>query len=818
MKHLYLLLIGLSASLAVAQEASLSGRILSSGKPVEYATVFLKSPVYATTSDSLGGYLLPQIEAGTYTLEVSAVGFGRSETIITLTAGEARQLDLELKADKHILEEVVITGVTKATLIRENPVAIISIPAKAIEQSNEGNIVDALVKNAPGLSAVKTGPNISKPFIRGLGYNRVLTLYDGVRQEGQQWGDEHGIEVDPYNIDKAEVIKGPASLMYGSDALAGVMSLMPYMPAPWDSLLHGKFVSEYQSNNGLIGNGLRLSYRKNHWFTSVSGSYRIAKNYSNPVDGRVYNTGFDEKNITALYGYETKKGVSHINATLYDNLQGIPDGSRDSLTRQFTKQVFEGNDDTLSKRPLVSQQELDAYKLSPLHQRIQHYRIYTHHNYAVGKGNLDALLAFQQNIRREYTHPTLPRQAGLYVQLNTVNYGLRYNFRELAHIETSVGLNGMWQNNKNKDATDFPIPDYSLFDAGLFVHLKWKKNNWTLGGGLRYDMRAVSWGHFHVKTNPSNGFQDQVTGADTVNAYLQYPSFSKTFSGVSASLGGTYRINDRLSMKFNIARGYRAPGITELSSNGLDPGAHIIYYGNRSFVPEFSLQEDLGISGNFRHLNASLSIFNNHIQNYIYLSQLTDANNEPLTDAQGNRTFQYQQSMAQLYGLEAFLSLHPENIKGLLFDNSFTCVYGYNRGPAFKGKGLQGEYLPFIPPLKWVGALSQKLRTGKGMLRSLTPKLELEWSAAQDRYLALYHTETLTPGYTLLNIGISAEVGYYKTSTFELQLQANNLLDVAYQSNLNRLKYFEYYNASPNGRSGIYNMGRNLCVKLVMGF
>lgn len=817
MKKLSTLLFVMLCFFGKAQNTSVSGKIRSSGNPVEYATVFLKGTAYATTSDSLGFFFLRDLAPGTYTLEVSAVGFMKTEKQISITADAPLTLNLELLVDKHSLEEVVITGVTKATLIRENPVAILSISTKAIEQSNESNIVDALVKHAPGLNAVKTGPNISKPFIRGLGYNRVLTLYDGVRQEGQQWGDEHGIEVDPYNIERAEVIKGPASLMYGSDALAGVVSLMPYMPAEWDSLWHGKLVSEYQSNNGLIGNGLRLSYRKNQWFTSLSGAYRIAKNYSNPVDGRVYNTGFDEKNMSALFGYKSTKGLSHVNFTLYDNVQGIPDGSRDSLSRYFTKQVFEGNQDTLSKRPAVTDSELNSYKFSPLHQRIQHYRVYTRHNYNLGKGNLDALLAFQQNVRREYTHPTFPKQAGLYVQLNTVNYGLQYNFREFAHLETAIGVNGMWQNNRNKDATDFPIPDYSLFDAGLFVHLKWKKNNWTVGGGLRYDTRTVGWKHFHVKTNPANDFQEQVSGADTVNSYLQYPEFNKTFSGVSASLGLTYKIADGLSMKVNVARGYRAPGITELSSNGLDPGAHIIYYGNRSFGPEFSLQEDIGLTGNFRDFHMSLSLFNNHIQNYIYLSQLTDANNEPLTDAQGNRTFQYQQASAQLYGMEAFLSVHPERWKGFMFDNSFICVYGFNRSSAFKGKGLGGEYLPFIPPIKWMSTVAQKFRTGK-VLRSLTPKVEFEYNATQDKYLALYQTETLTPGYGLLNIGLSAEIVYYKAHILELQVQANNVLDQAYQSNLNRLKYFEYYNSSPNGRSGIYNMGRNICVKAILRF
>jgi len=99
-----------------------------------------------------------------------------------------------------------------------------------IDQNLSTNIIDAIAKTLPGISAVTTGPNISKPFIRGLGFNRVLTLYDGVRQEGQQWGDEHGIEVDGYGVAKIEVVKGPASLSYGSDALAGVVNLIPFPP------------------------------------------------------------------------------------------------------------------------------------------------------------------------------------------------------------------------------------------------------------------------------------------------------------------------------------------------------------------------------------------------------------------------------------------------------------------------------------------------------------------------------------------------------------------------------------------------------------
>ena len=395
-----------------------------------------------------------------------------------------------------------------------------------------------------------------------------MTLYDGIRQEGQQWGDEHGIEVDAYNIGKAEVIKGPASLMYGSDAVAGVVSLFPSTSRDKDSSIRGKVLSEYQSNNGLTGTSLKLGQSGRHWMWFLSGSYRLAKNYTNSIDGRVYNTGFDEKNFSGTIGHSDEKGYTHLSFTLYDNLQGIPDGSRDSVTRQFTKQVSEIPFDDLKKRPIVSDAELNSYKLSPLHQHIQHYRIYTSNHYQIGQGDIDALLAFQQNIRREYNHPTAPEQPGMYVRLNTINYGLRYNAPKFLNLETSTGVNGMFQNNKNEEATDFPIPDYNLFDMGTYGFVKWKYLKWTISGGLRYDFRYVSGNDFYVAPNPKNGFEQHVALPDTTGARLQFPAFKHSFDGLSLSVGATYMLTEQIGIKANIARAFRAPNITEIASNG----------------------------------------------------------------------------------------------------------------------------------------------------------------------------------------------------------------------------------------------------------
>ena len=799
-----------------AQTASIHGIVTSDSSAVPYAYVIVKDTPFGTVTDSLGKYYIDNIPAGTYLVHVNCVGYEKAEKTIVLVENRKHSLNFDLIEDERLTTDVVITGVTRATLISENPVSIISVSPEQLDRTVESNVVDALVKNAPGVTAMKTGPNISKPFIRGLGYNRVLTLYDGVRQEGQQWGDEHGLEVDAYNIHKAEVIKGPASLMYGSDALAGVVSFMPYVPDENDSLIHGKITSEYQANNNLIGNGLQLNYSTGHWVAAVRGSYRVAKNYRNNYDGRVYNTGFDEKNISALVGYKTSRGYSHLNVTLYDNLQGIPDGSRDSLSRQFTKQVYEGTEDDIKNRPIVSDKELNGYKLSPLHQHIQHYRLFSHSFYRIGRSDVAVLLAFQQNVRREYNHPTVPDQAGLYVRLNTINYSIRYNAPSFKNIETSIGINGMSQNNISKDATDFPIPNYSLFDIGSYLYLKWKHNKTTISGGIRYDTRTIHWDDIYVKTNPSTGFN--YISEDTTNAYLQYPSFDKTFSGVSASVGLTHKISKRVNLKLNIARGYRAPSITELSSNGLDPGAHILYLGDRTFKPEFSLQEDIGVTIDYKNVSMSASIYNNNIQNYIYLTKLLDANGNPITDAQGNKTYQYKQSLAALYGLEATLSIHPEKLKGFSFDNAFALTYGFNKNPIYKDQGINGEYLPFIPPVKLFSSISDKIKTRSKSITSVTPRVEVEVTGSQNRYLNLNETETFTKGYALINIGIATEIAYSSKNMMQLYLQINNLLNTTYQSNLSRLKYFEYYTQSPNVRSGIYNMGRNISVKAVINF
>ncbi len=655
----------------------------------------------------------------------------------------------------------------------------------------------------------------------------MLTLYDGIlRVETQQWGDEHGVPMDDYIIDKAEVIEGPSSLMYGSDAIAGVLSMFTALPKETDGRIHGKFLSEYQTNNALIGNSMSITQGFNHWSYALRGSERIAKNYIDPIDGRVYNTNFKMTNASAFFGYKNASGYSHLNFTFYDNRQGIPDGSRDSLTRKFTYQIYESQGenvkqsqvDTIKNRPIVPENVLNSYHLSPLSQRIQDYRVYADNYYHVGQSDIKFILGYEQNIRREFDHPTDPAQAGEYIVLNTIDYGLRCNAPAFLNIELSAGANGMYQTNSNKNATDFPIPDYHLFDIGSYVYGKWKHKKWTIAGGIRYDHRNENGRAMYTKADSITGFYHQVSLSDSSGGIEPFHPFKLNFEGITGSFGSTYQLNDQISLKANIARGYRSPNITEIASNGLDPGAHIYYIGNLDFKPEFSLQEDVGVLGTFTDMSFSLSVFNNYIQNYIYEDQKVDANGNPVVIVPGNKTFQYQQTNARLYGMNAMLNFHPKYWKAFQFNNSFSLVYGYNLNPKYKGDGVDGEYLPFIPPPRWLSSINYNVPVKNKILQLFSFKAEADYNVAQNRYLGLYKTETPTAAYTLMNASVHTDISYSPKQHISIQLSVNNIFNTAYQNHLSRLQYFEYYTKSPNGHLGIYNMGRNICMKMIIPF
>lgn len=138
------------------------------------------------------------------------------------------------------------------------------------------------MENIPGVQAMDIGSGFSKPMIRGMGFNRVAVLENGIKQEGQQWGADHGLELDAFNVDAVNVMKGPASLLYGSDAMGGVIDIAP-VQVPAENMLFGDVTLLGKSVNGTIGASLMLGIKRNAWYTRLRyseqrfGDYRIGR-------------------------------------------------------------------------------------------------------------------------------------------------------------------------------------------------------------------------------------------------------------------------------------------------------------------------------------------------------------------------------------------------------------------------------------------------------------------------------------------------------------------------------------------------------------
>ncbi len=230
-----------------------------------------------------------------------------------------------------------------------------------------------------------------------------------------------------------------------------------------------------------------------------------------------------------------------------------------------------------------------------------------------------------------------------------------------------------------------------------------------------------------------------------------------------------------------------------------------------------SLQEDIGIAFSTAHITCEVDVFNNIISNYIYNEKVLNSHGQDSVIVPGSQTFQYQAAKAQLYGGEISFDIHPHPLDWLHFENSISILYALNKGVPGIPISDSAKYLPFIPPMHTHSELCADIKKKFKYFSSIYAKVEMDYYAKQDKAYLAFNTETTTPGYTLFNTGIGADVTSKGGNTlFSFHISGNNITDVAYQSHLSRLKYFEEYPNNGSGRNGIYNMGRNISVKLLI--
>lgn len=766
-------------------KAKLSGIITDTkGQPLAGATIYLHEARTGTVAGVDGHFTTPEVPAGKYLVEISYQGYASVLELISITENLNRNFVLKETYAEH--DAVTVTGVASATKVKQSAQPVSIVKKADLLRSSSTNIIDALGKLVPGVSGLSTGPAISKPIIRGLGYNRVVTIHDGVRQEGQQWGDEHGIEIDEYSLQRAEVLKGPASLLYGSDAMAGVLNLITNVPVE-QGTARGNIMSAFNDNNGLRAVSANLAAHDKSGFNwNIYGTSKSAADYRNKYDGRVFNSRFKENNFGGYFGINKTWGYSHILISSFNQKLGMVEGARDAATGAFL--IFP---ESPAER-IATKDELNSRDFYTPGQNIHHFKIASDNNIAVGTGRLALNLGFQRNQRKELGDPDAPTVPELYFDLKTVNYNIQYHAAEKNGWRTAFGVNGMFQQNKNL-AEEVLIPEYNQFDAGVFVYTrKTFQQNLTLSGGLRGDIRTVK----------SKGFSN--------GTEVKFTDFTRHFGNISGSVGLSYNVNNDVTLKFNVARGYRAPSVSELASNGAHEGTNRYEHGDTQLKTETSLQFDAGVEINTEHITVNFNGFYNKIKDYIFYSKLTAVGGgDSLVNVDGTdiTAFQFRQSGASLAGFEMNVDLHPHPLDWLHFENSFSLVMAQFNHP------IDGSNrLPFIPSPRLQSELRADFKkAGKG-LGNLYFKLEMDNVSTQNRIFTGYNTETVTDGYTLFNVGAGTDVLHKGKTLFSLHIGLNNISDIAYQNHLSRLKYADTNNAT--GRTGVFNMGRNFSLKL----
>ena len=766
-----------------AEKVSLSGKITDekTGEPLPGASVYLADDRIGTIANAEGKYKLDNIPDGHHVVEVSYAGY--STLVVHLELNSSVEKDFALSSVVVENLGVVVTGVAGATSIRKSPVPVASIRKLALLQTPSTNIIDALT-HIPGVSQVSTGPAISKPYIRGLGGNRVVIINEGVRQEGQQWGDEHGAEIDEMSVARAEVVKGPASLMYGSDALAGVINFITNSPVA-EGTLKGNIISNYQTNNGLFAINGNLAGNKNGLNWNLYGTYKSAGNYQNKYDGKVLNSGFNEKNGGGYIGINKSWGYSHIIVSRFDQHLGLIEGEREDATGQFL--LFAGT----SLERIATKADLDTRNLFVPQQRVQHNKIVSDNNFAFKQSRLKVNLAYQNNLRQEFGNAEDPLEKSLFFDLRTFNYNLQWQLPELKEWHATVGVNGMRQSNQNKGEETL-IPEYNLFDVGGFVFAQRSFKKVTLSGGFRYDTRKIN-------------SLELIEGGG-----VKFNKFSRSFSNFSGSAGVSYEATSRLTLKANLARGFRSPTLAELASNGAHEGTNRYEYGEQSLRSETSLQMDGGLNFNYEHFSIDVSAFYNSLNNFIFYRKLESVfGGDSLVNNGGDfiPAFKFNQQDAKLAGFEASIDIHPHPLDWLHFENSVSFVRGRFDNPIDGSNNI-----PLIPAARLTSELKADFKKLNNTIHNFYAKLEWDKTFKQNNPFTGFETETATDGYALLNAGIGADIVNGKKTLFSVYLGANNITDVAYQSHLSRLKYTAENMVS--GRMGVFNTGRNFSFKV----
>jgi len=735
MKHIISLLV-LFLSTSNFAQYKISGKITDekTTKPLTDVNIYVKSINKGTTTDSNGFFNLESLSPDNYELHVSCLGYQEIHKNIILNSDVENNLQLHPTALE--LEGVLISAPFHK-LQKDNVMKVEKI--KTADLTDANNLSEQL-SQVPGVNQISTGRGIGKPVIRGLSSNRVLVYTQGIRLENQQFGEEHGIGVSTAGIESVEIIKGPASLLYGSDAIGGVLFLNPERYAPIDSLDIDLSSKYFSNTNGVTTNfGLKKTTEKLKLLTRFSLQQHTDYQFDNT---NVTNSRFSEYDLKTGISFGNDKITNDVRYNINFSRLGIPEGI-DVQNRNI--------------KPLLPSQSIENHIIS------------SHTKVNLNKGKLDMIFGYTFNNRKEYEeehhhdeaeeseeeHSNEEIHPALEMHLSTLNYNIKYELTKIKDFEVIIGTQGMHQENKNLGSETL-IPDATTTDIGLFgtSHYHWKKH--AIQFGLRYDYRKI-----HISPISNN----------------------KEFNSFNGAIGFKTDLSSKITGRINIASGFRAPNLAELTSDGEHEGSNRYEIGDLDLTNEQNVQLDLNLKYKSDHFEFFINGFYNSINDYIYLTPTADY----IEDAQ---VFNYLQENASLYGGELGIHLHPHPLDWLHINSSFETV---------TGKLKNDTYLPLIP--------ANSIHTNLTFTVSKNSKINT------DAFISLKNVfkqqnvsgdEIASENYDLVNLGINSEL-QTKKALYKINVGVNNLLNKKYINHLSRFK-----------NDNIYNQGRNIILDVTV--
>ncbi|QOD61171.1 TonB-dependent receptor [Polaribacter haliotis] len=732
---------------SVNAQNSISGKITdSNNKPLFGVEIYASEIHKGTTSKEDGTYKINNIPNGKIKITYTYLGFRTVSKVVTINS-ENKELNIQLEESFFQIDEIIVSTPFNK-LQSENVMKVERLDAKSIRKLGNTTLSEGIT-NIAGVSQISTGTSIGKPVIRGLSGNRVLVYTQGIRLENQQFGGEHGLGINDAGISSVEVIKGPASLLYGSDALGGVLYLNPEKFAS-ENDSEFNFSQRYFRNTLGSNTSVGGKISKENWKFLARGTYANHSDYKIPTDQRVTNTRFNEKDFKTGIAYSKNIFTSEVRYNFNRSNLGLTEGITDQSTSSDLLEPF---------------------------QKIDNHILSSHNHFFFGDSKLDVDLGYTYNDRQEFEEHEdhdddeseeehdeheEHEEAALRMKLKTFSYNAKYHFPKIGEVEILSGVQGLRQTNRNF-GEEILIPNADVNDFGLFTTANYAWNRNTLQAGIRFDNRQISTERMEiVHEGDSHVFE----------------AIDKSFNSFTTSLGFKTSISDAITARINLATGFRAPNLAELSSNGVHHGTNRFEKGNSNLTNEKNTQIDLSLEYKTEHFELFTNGFYNHLNDYIYISPTNEIED-------GEQVFTYIQENAKLYGGEFGFHLHPHPLDWLHLESTFETVIG---------KQDNGDYLPLIPANTWRNTFRTEFTIGNWLQQGYS-SLSLQSTFAQNN---ISNFETTTDGYNLLNLGFGGDVTLGKTK-FSTSVSVNNLFNKKYINHLSRLK-----------NDGIFNQGRNI--------